>query len=104
MPVKAARKKVTRADAIEGTQAKSNKVRRARVVQVEESTDERPPWMEEEIQLFAPSDGDNKASSIGWAWDEMEASTSERNILMQLQETGWSVEQSRAIIDEAKKY
>jgi hypothetical protein len=34
----------------------------------------------------------------------MEASTSERNILMQLQETGWSVEQSRAIIDEAKQY
>jgi len=104
MPVKASRKKVTRADAIEGSQAKSNKVRRARAVQVEESTDKRPPWMEEEIQLFAPSDGDNKASSVGWAWDEMEASTSERNILMQLQETGWSVEQSRAIIDEAKKY
>ncbi len=60
--------------------------------------------MEEDIQLFAASDEDNKASSVAWAWDEMEASTSERNILMQLQETGWSVEQSRAIIDEAKQY
>ena len=102
--VKASRKKVTGADVIEESEGNGNKVRRARAVKAEETTDYRPPWMEEDEQLFTDSDEDNKASSIGWAWDEMQASTSERNILMQLQETGWSVEQSRAIIDEANKY
>ncbi|PXY74525.1 MAG: hypothetical protein CXX80_06845 [Methanobacteriota archaeon] len=102
--IRASRKTVARAEVIEESQASGNNIRRARVVKAKESTDEQPPWMEEDIQIFAASDEDNKASSVAWAWDEMEASTSERNILMQLQEIGWSVEQSRAIIDEAKQY
>ena len=104
-PKKTTRKKVIgKSDSKVDPASSGAKVRRTRVVKSEKTTGERPPWMEEASPLFRESDEDRKAESLRWAWEELESSASERSILMQLQEDGWSVEQSRAIIDEAKSY
>ncbi|MDP7000862.1 MAG: hypothetical protein QGH90_03075, partial [Candidatus Poseidoniaceae archaeon] len=80
------------------------KVRKTRTSQKSVSQEASPPWMNDTTSLFSESDESNKKDSVSWAWDEIQASTPERSILMQLQESGWSVEQSRAIIDEASNY
>jgi len=48
--------------------------------------------------LFSESQQSSKQAAIDWTKSALENGYSERMILMQLQETGWGAEQSRAII------
>jgi len=76
------------------------KVRKARAVQ----SADQPPWMKDEVPIFTATEENDKADAVRWAWEELQENGNERTILMQLQETGWTARQSRAIIDEANTY
>ncbi|HIG03311.1 MAG TPA: hypothetical protein EYQ53_02865 [Candidatus Poseidoniales archaeon] len=65
---------------------------------------DQPPWMKDEVPIFSTSEENDKADAVRWVWEELQENGNERTILMQLQETGWTARQSRAIIDEANAY
>jgi uncharacterized glyoxalase superfamily protein PhnB len=60
--------------------------------------------MKDEVPIFSTSEENDKADAVRWVWEELQENGNERTILMQLQETGWTARQSRAIIDEANAY
>ena len=51
--------------------------------------------------MFEESQSADQSGRCGWVVDELGAGGVERTILMQLQSTGWTAEQSRAILDLA---
>ena len=53
--------------------------------------------------LFAPQELDDRTAAIDWTKGALKDGETERTILMQLQTTGWSAPQSRAIIDLSKQ-
>ena len=53
--------------------------------------------------LFAPEELDDRTAAIDWTKGALKDGETERTILMQLQTTGWSAPQSRAIIDLSKQ-
>ena len=53
--------------------------------------------------LFSSSEIGDRDAAIDWTKGALMDGESERNILMQLQTTGWSAPQSRAIIDLSKR-
>ena len=53
--------------------------------------------------LFDSSELGDRAAAVEWTTSALKQGQSERSILMQLQTTGWSAPQSRAIIDLSKQ-
>ena len=53
--------------------------------------------------LFAPQELDDRTAAIDWTKGALKDGETERTILMQLQTTGWSAPQSRAIINLSKQ-
>ena len=51
--------------------------------------------------MFEDSQTADRNAAVSWVVDELGGGGVERTILMQLQSTGWSAEQSRAILDLA---
>ena len=64
------------------------KVRRARI--------------EVDMTLFEEWQADDRDAAVDWVLSELAVGEQERSLLMQLQETGWSAQQSRAIFDLAR--
>ena len=56
-----------------------------------------------EPDLFDKDELSDRAAAIDWTKSALKQGESERSILMQLQTTGWSAPQSRAIIDLSKQ-
>ena len=54
-----------------------------------------------DLSMFEESQSADRAAAVAWVVDELGAGGVERTILMQLQSTGWTAEQSRAILDLA---
>ena len=54
------------------------------------------------MSIFEDWQSDDRAAAVDWVVDAMADGEEERTMLMQLQETGWSAEQSRAICNLAK--
>jgi len=54
-----------------------------------------------DLSMFEDSQTADRNAAVAWVVDELGAGGVERTILMQLQSTGWSAEQSRAILDLA---
>ena len=54
-----------------------------------------------DLSMFEDSQTADRNAAVAWVVDEMGAGGVERTVLMQLQSTGWSAEQSRAILDLA---
>ncbi len=52
--------------------------------------------------LFTNEELDDRRAAVDWTKGALTEGESERTILMQLQTTGWSAPQSRAIIDLSK--
>ena len=55
-----------------------------------------------DMSIFEDWQSDDRAAAVDWVVDAMADGEEERTMLMQLQETGWSAEQSRAICNLAK--
>ena len=53
--------------------------------------------------LFSQDELKDRVAAVDWTKDALKDGTDERSILMQLQTTGWSAPQSRAIIDLSKQ-
>tara|TARA_B100000925_G_C21945883_1_gene446749 strand:+ start:220 stop:432 length:213 start_codon:yes stop_codon:yes gene_type:complete len=53
--------------------------------------------------LFDEDEISDRSAAVDWTITALKQGQSERSILMQLQTTGWSAPQSRAIIDLAKQ-
>ena len=53
--------------------------------------------------LFDDDEMEDRAAAVDWTRTALKGGVSERSILMQLQTTGWSAPQSRAIIDLSKQ-
>ena len=53
--------------------------------------------------LFSKEELVDRVAAVDWTKDALKDGTDERSILMQLQTTGWSAPQSRAIIDLSKQ-
>ena len=68
--------------------APQKKVRRARI--------------EIDLSLFEDWQGEDRDAAVSWVISEMAEGQQERTLLMQLQGTGWSAQQSRAIYDMAR--
>ncbi|CAI8294281.1 MAG: Alpha-agarase [Euryarchaeota archaeon UBA443] len=68
--------------------APQKKVRRARI--------------EVDMSLFEDWQADDRDAAVDWVIGELAAGEHERTLLMQLQGTGWSAQQSRAIYDMAR--
>ena len=68
--------------------APQKKVRRARI--------------EVDMSLFEDWQADDRDAAVDWVVTEMEQGEQERTLMMQLQGTGWSAQQSRAIYDMAR--
>ena len=64
------------------------KVRRARI--------------EVDMSLFEDWQADDRDAAVDWVLGELGEGEQERTLLMQLQGTGWSAQQSRAIFDLAR--
>jgi len=58
---------------------------------------------ESEINLFSKDEIQDRTAAISWAKAAIDAGESEKSISMQLQSTGWSASQSKAIIDLSKR-
>ena len=54
-----------------------------------------------DLSMYEDSQTADRNAAVAWVVDELGAGGVERTILMQLQSTGWSAEQSRAILDLA---
>ena len=83
-PKKASRKKVVQGD----EESSGTKVRKAKI--------------NVDMSIFEDWQSDDRAAAVDWVVDAMADGEEERTMLMQLQETGWSAEQSRAICNLAK--
>ena len=79
------KKSETKEDADASSQ---KKVRRARI--------------EVDMTLFEEWQADDRDAAVDWVLSELAVGEQERSLLMQLQETGWSAQQSRAIFDLAR--
>lgn len=89
----------------------SSPTRRTPVSQVSkpESTDNEAPQkkvrrarIEVDMSLFEDWQADDRDAAVEWVIGELGAGEQERTLLMQLQGTGWSAQQSRAIYDMAR--
>ena len=54
-------------------------------------------------ELFDKDEMSDRNAAVDWTKSALKEGESERSILMQLQTTGWSAPQSRAIIDLSKQ-
>ena len=82
-PKKAGKKKVVAAEEPSGT-----KVRKAKI--------------NVDLSIFEDWQADDRAAAVDWVAGAFVDGDEERTVLMQLQETGWTAEQSRAICNLAK--
>ena len=62
----------------------------------------RKARIEVDMSLFEDWQVDDRDAAVSWVLDELSAGEQERTLLMQLQGTGWSAQQSRAIYDMAR--
>jgi hypothetical protein len=53
--------------------------------------------------LFSQDELADRKAAVDWAKQEVSDGEAERSIMMQLQSTGWTAPQSRAIYDLAKR-
>lgn len=83
-PKKASRKKIVQAD----EEPSGTKVRKAKI--------------NVDLSIFEDWQSDDREAAVDWIVGAMADGNEERTMLMQLQETGWSAEQSRAIFNLAK--
>ena len=58
---------------------------------------------ESESNLFSKDEIEDRTAAISWAKAAIDAGESEESVSMQLQSTGWSASQSKAIIDLSKR-
>ena len=63
----------------------------------------RKAKIEIDPELFANDELEDRKAAVDWTKGALKDGESERTILMQLQTTGWSAPQSRAIIDLSKR-
>ena len=70
--------------------------------QEEPSTKVRKAKINVDLSIFEDWQVDDRDSAVDWVVDELSDGEQERGILMQLQEIGWSAEQSRAIFNLAR--
>jgi len=63
----------------------------------------RKPKLVIDPDLFSQEELGDRLAAVNWTKDALKDGTDERSILMQLQTTGWSAPQSRAIIDLSKQ-
>lgn len=89
-PNPALRTLISKADEPEPSEVSSpqKKVRRARI--------------EVDMSLFEDWQADDRDAAVEWVVGELGEGEQERTLLMQLQGTGWSAQQSRAIYDMAR--
>jgi hypothetical protein len=83
-PQKAAKKKVVN----EAEESSSKKVRKARI--------------NVDLSIFEDWQAEDRDAAVEWVAGALSEGDQERTMLMQLQETGWTAEQSRAICNLAK--
>lgn len=83
-PKKASRKKVVQG----GDEPAGTKVRKAKI--------------QVDLNIFEDWQTEDREAAVDWVVGAMGEGEEERTMLMQLQETGWSAEQSRAIFNLAK--
>ena len=62
----------------------------------------RKARIEVDMTLFEDWQTDDREAAVDWVVDGLADEEQERSILMQLQETGWTAQQSRAIFDLAR--
>lgn len=62
----------------------------------------RKARIEVDMSLFEDWQVDDRDAAVAWVLDELSEGEQERTLLMQLQGTGWSAQQSRAIYDLAR--
>jgi hypothetical protein len=55
-----------------------------------------------DLSIFEDWQAEDRIAAVDWVEGALAEGDQERTILMQLQETGWTAEQSRAICDLAK--
>lgn len=55
-----------------------------------------------DLSIFEDWQADDRESAVDWVVGAFAEGDEERTVLMQLQETGWTAEQSRAICNLAK--
>lgn len=55
-----------------------------------------------DMSIFEPWQADDREAAVDWVVGALAEGEEQRTMLMQLQETGWSAEQSRAICDLAR--
>ena len=84
--------------------APAQKVAKKKSVTSEEepSTKVRKARIQVDLSIFEDWQEDDRESAVEWVVGAIADGEDERSILMQLQETGWSAEQSRAICNLAK--
>jgi hypothetical protein len=70
--------------------------------QEEPSTKVRKAKISVDLSIFEDWQTDDRESAVDWVVEAVGDGELERGILMQLQETGWSAEQSRAIFNLAR--
>ena len=58
---------------------------------------------ESKSNLFSKDEIEDRSAAISWAKAAIDADESEESVSMQLQSTGWSAPQSKAIIDLSKR-
>ena len=58
---------------------------------------------DDESKLFSKDEVEDRTAAIRWAKAAINAGESEESVSMQLQSTGWSASQSKAIIDLSKR-
>ena len=80
--------KVAKKKSVPSEDASSTKVRKARI--------------QVDLNIFEDWQEDDRESAVEWVVGAISEGEDERSVLMQLQETGWSAEQSRAICNLAK--
>ena len=66
------------------------------------STKVRKAKIQVDLSIFEDWQSEDRASAVDWVVGAFADGEQERNVLMQLQETGWTAEQSRAICNLAK--
>jgi len=54
------------------------------------------------MSLFEDWQAEDRDAAVDWVLSELAEGEQERSLLMQLQGTGWSAQQSRAIFDLAR--
>ena len=62
----------------------------------------RKARIEVDMSLFEDWQADDREAAVDWVVTGLGDGEQERTILMQLQETGWTAQQSRAIFDLAR--